>query len=372
LSFFHKRISEDTVQVPEFQMAYSISVEENSVTLDSVSTGKIAAIEFSPGANLVLGNSKKCSLQLKTNPVSAGDFFQSLPEGMFGTVREVKAGGNLSYNLSFSYDGSIPDSTTFESVLIRDRFSLLNAAEAGLLRMNSEFRQDVYENGRFIRSFSVGPSNPDFTPLDKISTHFRNAVLTSEDGNFFFHRGFNEEAFRGAIIADIAAGKFVRGGSTISMQLIKNVYLSRRKTIARKAEEALLVWLIENNHLCSKERMMEVYLNIIELGPGVYGIGEASRFYFNKPPAALSLAESIFLASLLPHPKWFKYSFDKEGNLKPYLADYYRVVSNFMLRKNLISQEEHDALQANVKLEGYAKMMVLPADSIPPPDPSVQ
>ena len=78
------------------------------------------------------------------------------------------------------------------------------------------------------------------------------------------------------------------------MQLVKNVFLSRKKTIARKAEEALIVWLIENNNLTSKERMFEVYLNIIELGPGIYGVGEASRFYFNKKPAELTLSESIF------------------------------------------------------------------------------
>src|SRR6185295_15378504 len=109
--------------------------------------------------------------------------------------------------------------------------------------------------------------------------------------------------------ANYKAGKFVRGGSTISMQLVKNVFLTRNKTIARKIEEALIVWLIENNRLSSKERMYEVYLNLIEWGPNVYGIGEASRFYFYKSPADLSLAESIFLAMIVPRPKGFKYNF---------------------------------------------------------------
>jgi len=97
----------------------------------------------------------------------------------------------------------------------------------------------------------------------------------------------------------------------------------------------------------------------------VYGIGEASQFYFNKRPADLTLAESVFLASLLPRPKWFKYSFDEHGNLKPYFADYYRVVANFLLRKNLISQEEYDQLKPHVELKGPAKMHITPADSIP-------
>jgi membrane peptidoglycan carboxypeptidase len=94
--------------------------------------------------------------------------------------------------------------------------------------------------------------------------------------------------------------------------------------------------------------MFEVYLNIIELGPGVYGIGEASLFYFNKKPSELTLSESIFIASLLPRPKWFKYSFDAGGNLKPYLEAYYRVVANFLLRKELITEEENQSIQPNV------------------------
>ena len=372
LSVYHKRISEDTVFIPKMNIHYSVIADRSSVSIDSSSIGSIGAIQVHPELSVTKGNSKSYSLKLATDAIPATEFFESLPQGMFAIVRSVKADGNLQYSLSFHYDSRFPDSVQFESELSRDRFRLLNAAESDLLRMNGEFRHEVYENDRLVRSFMVGPSNPDFTPLDRVSSYFKNSVLTSEDGNFFFHHGFNEEAFRGAILANIEAGKFVRGGSTISMQLIKNVYLSRKKTIARKAEEALLVWLIENNHLCTKERMFEVYLNIIELGPGVYGIGEASRFYFDKTPGELSLAESIYLASLLPHPKWFKYSFDKEGNLKPYLAGYYRVMSNFMLRKNLISQEEHDALLPKVELKGVSRQMILPADSIPPPELNLQ
>ncbi|MBK6838674.1 MAG: transglycosylase domain-containing protein [Bacteroidetes bacterium] len=201
----------------------------------------------------------------------------------------------------------------------------------------------------------------DFDKFQKCSDDFGGRQL-------FYHNGFNEDAFRKSIATNFKAGKFVRGGSTISMQLVKNVYLTRKKTISRKAEEALIVWLIENNRLCSKERMFEVYLNIIELGPGIYGIGEAAPFYFSKKPADLTLQESIFLASLLPHPKWFRYSFDKTGQLKPYFENYYRVVSNFLLKKNLITQIEHDALVPIIELKGPAREMVVPSDTIPEDD----
>jgi len=104
------------------------------------------------------------------------------------------------------------------------------------------------------------------------------------------------------MILNIKERRFARGGSTITMQLVKNVFLNRNKTIARKMEEILLVWLIENQQLCSKERMFEVYLNIIELGPHIYGANEAAHFYFNKDASKLTLPESIFIASIIPRP----------------------------------------------------------------------
>ena len=112
--------------------------------------------------------------------------------------------------------------------------------------------------------------------------------------------------------------------------------------------------------------MLEVYVNIIELGPSIYGIGEAASFYFNKTPAELTLAEGIFLAGLLPRPKWFKSNFDTIGNLKPYLAEYYKTVSSFMLRKNLITQQEFDLLIPSVSITGPARALIMPSDTIVP------
>jgi membrane peptidoglycan carboxypeptidase len=97
------------------------------------------------------------------------------------------------------------------------------------------------------------------------------------------------------------------------MQLIKNVYLRQHKTLARKIEEIMLVWLIERERAVSKNRMMEVYLNLIEWGPNVFGIGEASWFYFHKYPIQLSIGESVYLASLIPAPSKARWSIDSSG-----------------------------------------------------------
>jgi membrane peptidoglycan carboxypeptidase len=190
-------------------------------------------------------------------------------------------------------------------------------------------------------------------------------VLTSEDPSFFNHAGFVEESFRESIATNFQKGRFVRGGSTLSMQLVKNVFLSRNKTISRKLEEALIVWLIEQNRIVTKERMFEVYLNIIEWGPNIYGIGEASKFYFEKYPSQLTLAESIYLASIIPHPKYFRYSFDATGNLKPYMANFYKLVSGRLVKREKIAQSEADSLIPNVKLSGAALNFILPVDTVP-------
>jgi membrane peptidoglycan carboxypeptidase len=111
--------------------------------------------------------------------------------------------------------------------------------------------------------------------------------------------------------------------------------------------------------------MFEVYLNIIEWGPNVYGVGEASRFYFGKLPRELNLAESIYLASIIPHPKYFKYSFDTAGNFKPFMTNYFKLVSGRLVKREKITQSEADSLVPFVKLTGEALNLVVPLDTIP-------
>ena len=225
--------------------------------------------------------------------------------------------------------------------------------------MNEEFEYTAYENGRPVRTFPVGPSWGHFTPLDKIPTVLQTAVMQSEDGAFFYHQGFLIDALREALIQDLKERRFARGGSTISMQLVKNVFLNRKKNITRKLEEALIVWLIESQRLTSKERMFEVYLNIAEWGPLVYGIGEASAFYFNKRPAELTVEESIFLASLIPHPKTFRYSFDDNGRLRESLSGYFNLIAERLAKKGIITEEEAARIRPQVNITGEARRQLM-------------
>jgi membrane peptidoglycan carboxypeptidase len=120
-------------------------------------------------------------------------------------------------------------------------------------------------------------------------------------------------------------------------------------------EEILLVYILENNRISSKDRMLEVYFNIIEWGPNVYGIGEAVQFYFQKRPSDLTLNECLFLATIIPRPKGFMWRFGKDGNLKEFASKQFTFLTNLMMRRAVL--EPSDTLMAAqpIKIAGLAK-----------------
>jgi hypothetical protein len=146
----------------------------------------------------------------------------------------------------------------------------------------------------------LGPFHPDFVPLSAMPRHLPGAFLTSEDGKFYRHHGFDLEMIRHALAQNLESRAFRRGASTITQQLAKNLFLNQRRTLARKLEEAVLTWRLQE--LLGKDRVLELYLNVIELGPGIQGVKQAARAYFGKDVNALSPLESAHLAALTPNP----------------------------------------------------------------------
>ncbi len=144
-----------------------------------------------------------------------------------------------------------------------------------------------------------------WVPLEEISTNLQKAVISSEDGNFLTHNGFDFKAIEIAMEAN-KNGKKLRGGSTISQQTAKNVFLWQGRSYLRKGIEAYFTVLIE--FIWGKERIMEVYLNSIEMGNGVYGAEEASRHWYRKDASELTPLEAAGIAAILPNPRKFKAS----------------------------------------------------------------
>ena len=140
-----------------------------------------------------------------------------------------------------------------------------------------------------------------WVPMSRMSPHLRRAVVAAEDASFFAHEGFDWEGMKHAALYDLEQGSLKRGGSTITQQLAKNLYLSSERSMFRKAQEALITRALE--HHLTKERILELYLNVAEWGTGVYGAEAAARHHFKKPAADLTEEEAAWLAAILPSPR---------------------------------------------------------------------
>jgi hypothetical protein len=251
----------------------------------------------------------------------------------------------------------------FHSSLDRDDFKILQYGKTDLRKLNGTFVYTPYAKGKPMPSRIIGPENPNYTPLDQISPNLRNAVMTAEDPTFYKNHGFVEESIRKSLAEDFKKKKFKRGGSTISMQLIKNTFLTQQKTIARKIEEIMIVWLIENNNIMTKNRMLEVYFNIVEWGPNIYGISEAANYYFGKHPSELTLGESIYLASIVPKPRTGLYAFLPDGSLRPGLINYFNSLGRLMAGQYLTQRDTTGYGFYDVRLREGLRREVEPVDS---------
>ncbi|PZQ85348.1 MAG: glycosyl transferase, partial [Flavobacterium johnsoniae] len=348
----HPKIANKDVVIKQAKFDYNLLFGEDFVAVDSTSSVTLNKMKFSPYVFYQKTKEDKnqiYALKVKIPKMKAQDFIVSLPEGLFTNFEGMEAEGNFSYDLDFLYNKNKPGELVFDSKLNKENLKITKYGEANLSKLNGNFAYRAIINGVRQRQIEVGMSNPNYTPLDQISPYIRKAVLTSEDPSFFSHRGFINEAFKQSIIKNIKTKRFSRGASTISMQLIKNVFLTREKTLSRKLEEILLVYILENNRIASKERMLEVYFNIIEWGPNVYGIGEAAYFYFGKHPSQLNLNESLFLASIVPRPRGFMWQFDNQGKLKSFAEKRNEYMTNLMIRRGLLTQD--DTLQKHFPVE---------------------
>ena len=356
LDVFHKALSPEVIHLDRGQLCYEMNISGHSLELDSTTIVDFNKLQFHPylRAEKEKGN-WHFTAAVNKSWFPADDLFSSLPKGLFSNLEGIKTSGELAYHFLLDIDFAQLDSLKLESELKEKDFRITSYGATSLSKMSGEFIYTAYENGIPVRTFPIGPSCKHFTPLDSISPILRMSVMQSEDGAFFYHRGFLPDALREALIYDLQVKRFARGGSTITMQLVKNVFLNLNKNFARKLEEALIVWLIENERLTSKERMYEVYLNIVEWGPLVYGIQEASAYYFNKRPSQLNTEESIFLASIIPKPKHFRSSFAEGGQLKENMEGYYKLIAKRLAQKGVISEIEADSIRPDIQVTGAAR-----------------
>ncbi len=208
----------------------------------------------------------------------------------------------VQFALSFSMSGELRDPTTWQPKL-EHRVSGIgaNGEGSGLELLNSTFRYyPLTKTGRAEEARLIGPGSPSWQPYARIPYVLRRCVIISEDSSFFFHNGIELVEVQDALREGLSSGEKARGGSTITQQLVKNLFLTRDRTALRKLQEVLLTFHLEST--LSKEHIFELYMNIIEWGPDLYGIKEASLHYFGRKPENLNFREMAYLASIIPSP----------------------------------------------------------------------
>lgn len=200
-----------------------------------------------------------------------------------------------------------------------------------------------------------------WVPLKSIAKIAQHAVVVSEDWAFYEHEGVDWAQVQKAVEDSIKEGKKPRGASTITQQLAKNLYLSPEYSFIRKAREAAIAHTMDQK--LSKDKILEVYLNIVEFGPGIYGIGAAAEHYFGKSPSQLSAREAAFLAMLLPSPTRYYQSF-KDKELSEFAEETIKsVLEKLRMARFLTPEEVEEELQKSFKWEkGYRPMMPTPVE----------
>ncbi|MCL2824106.1 MAG: transglycosylase domain-containing protein [Polyangiaceae bacterium] len=271
--------------------------------------------------------------------VSCQSVLDALPVSLAPVVHGMEAVGTLSLDGELRFDESKPGDFRFKYDSNGDcRFTSVPAF-VDVRKFRGPFKRMAYDQRGQPVEVETGPGTRGWTYREGISHFVNAAVMTCEDGRFYRHRGFDHEAIHNSVRDNLREGKFLRGASTISMQLAKNLYLGQEKTVSRKLQELILTTYLEQ--VLTKNQIMELYLNIVELGPMTFGFGNGAWLYFNKPASDLSLSQAMYLASVLPAPS--RQHFGKDGKVTDGWMRYLYKLMRVSAKMRWVSDVELDA-----------------------------
>lgn len=235
-------------------------------------------------------------------PQSTQALFAALPAGLLPVLEGLESEGRLGLRVDLSLDTERPQEAVAEVEVLQDDFRVTSFGDAARVDvLNDAFTMRVTGYEGVERDF--GPGTGTWASITELPPHAYRAVIAAEDDAFWMHDGFDERAIRRAIEVNLTEGRIARGGSTITQQLVKNLFLGHERTASRKLQEAFLTWQIEAH--VPKTRLLEIYLNLVHWGPGVYGLPDAAVAYFDRPPEALDPLEAVYLAAILPNPNLY-------------------------------------------------------------------
>ncbi len=316
----------------------------------------------------------RLELAIAAAGLTADAFRRSLPAALLGPLAGLELRGSFDWRAGITLDLAHPDSVRFHADVTPHGLVLEPAlSRPSLQSLAGPFTAQIHLPHDRIVTRELSEANPHYRPLGRISAYLRDGVVTNEDGGFWWHHGFNTEAIGLAVAANLRAGSYKRGAGTITMQLARNLWLGHRRTLARKGQEVALAWLLEHSSGLGKERLLEIYLNIIEWGPELHGADEAARWYFDEDAQQLTLPEALFLTIVIPSPTKWRWRFTPAGELRPYARAQMHFIAGKMASKGWLDPAlvpSADSLR--VTLRGPARALFAAPDSLAAPADSTE
>jgi hypothetical protein len=361
VTLYNRRLATDVVHGLDLGVrAKGTLTSGGDVTLDDA--------DFSMGAIHVKTKGK---LEQKPDRVAADFSFElpraecqaiieSLPAALVPNVVGSRWSGTHEGHLRFAVDSRRIDDLVLD-------YAFKNACKLEALPPNLQkerffrpFTHAVYAPDGTVTEETTGPGTPKWVPLDKMSHYMPIAVVMTEDGGIYRKDGFNHPQIKLAVVTNLKERRFARGASSLIMQLAKNLLQRRDKTLARKLEQVILTEYIAQTF--TKSEVLELYLNLVEFGPNVYGVKDAAKHYFGKSASWLSLNDSLFLAAMLPAPNKFH---TLMFNVPQAYLDSFDHLIDLSRQSGLVSQAEAD--QAKNQTLAFASGWRQPPRAAPRP-----
>lgn len=293
----HPKLCTDIIRIPQMDFLFAIDINEKKISFGSDSYFHINGNYMYPKSLFSLEDPDFISLAIHLN-IRLEAILTIIPNLKCNELYSLTTSNNVNIQIKFAFLRSDPLSYNFKinynlEGLIIDNINL------DLSYLNNEFIHEVVNQTGEKKLLKVR------TETDLTQTQLSRIIQHMEDPSFFKHIGIDEYNIGRSIALNIANKRFVKGASTITMQLVKNLFLDNDKNLVRKFEELILTLLVENHFKISKNRILEIYLQIIPFSKSHYGIQEASNFYFNKKSNKIELLEAIVLSYIVPRPLYF-------------------------------------------------------------------
>jgi hypothetical protein len=319
----------------------AVAVSPDAITVPRAAID-LGAAHWSLSGWLRRGTPASGQLDLSLAPAACGDLLGALPAELRGPLDGMALDGAFGARIRLTVDLAAPagEGVTLTTSIADTCRAIAEPPAADVTRLATASEQ-VFPDGSRAR---IGKGEPGWTALSQIPHQVARAFVSAEDARFYNHAGFDLEQIARSLEIDLREHRLARGGSTISQQLVKNAFLSQRRSFDRKLQEAILTWRLEAR--LDKRQILERYLNLIELGPRVFGITAAAHHWFGESPRELSLRQAAFLAALTAEPASMSRRVRRAGGLDAESAARVDVVLSAMRRDGAIDAGELDAARS--------------------------